>query len=209
MLAVYRWFRLLMRKEHFLRTRYHRAHPHFLFYLALDCLVTASVLLGGFQIATAMSPKDPQLILLKNAGAKVLALDEIIEHVKAEKKIVYWLGAKTGYTYTPNYILGDVVTITYLPKAADLHRIDHPKLSVQTYDDMNSYVSHLFGYNPPSNTRITMQSAEGNMVEFDAISMQSETITFLDDPHVVVINYPTKQNPSTMLENADRLTLAW
>lgn len=209
MLAVYRWFRLLIRKEHFLRARYHRAHPHFLFYLALDCLVTASVVFGGFQIATAMSPKDLQLTLLENAGGKVLTLDEITEHVSAEKKIVYWLGAKTDYTYTPNYILGDVVTIMYLPKAADLHHINHPKLSVQTYDDMNSYVSHLFGYNPPPNTRITMQSTEGNTVEFDGTSMQSETVTFLDDPHVVVINYPTKQTPNTMLKNADRLTSAW
>lgn len=208
MLAIYRWVRLFIRKEHFLRSRYHRSHRHFPLYIALDAVVSFAVVFGGFQIANASNSTDPYSVVLEHAGAKALTIPQLVKHIREDGRSVYWLGPKVGYFYSPNCILGDVVTITYIQNPKDLYDLDAPQLAIETYDNSRSYEAHIDAFNENARSQRHIADVSKRVVEIDPARTMA-AVWFNDDPHIVVINYPTEQSFDSIMRDADSLRLIY
>ena len=82
MIYLYRWILKLRKKEHILRTNYHRSHPHFLLFIGLDAVLSFALVFTGFQVAYSHSRLHGPL---NHVGAEAVQSDELISHLKKRK----------------------------------------------------------------------------------------------------------------------------
>ena len=132
----------------------------------------------------------------------------LLEHVKGDNRSVYWLGPMPGAKYTTDHSEGYVDVITYLPEGSDLYNVGQPKLAVDTYDDVAAFVVHsYFSADGGGDGAGKGTTPSGNSVEFNADSMESQTVWIKDVPQIVVIHYPTRQTVQSMMRDAGNLKL--
>jgi len=204
MLVIIRFLAKYIRKEHLVLSRYDKSHPHFKWFLGLDAVLSVLLVFGGLQFA-ASSPSTSSL--LKTCGVTPLSVAELTNYVKDENKPVYWLGPMPGNTYTINNTQPDTRLITYLPACLVPSKENNLSLTVETYNNLASYMAHMRPLTGAISERLV--TAKGATVEFDKVSMNREIVTFKDRPEIVVINYPTRQTAQAMMKDADSLKLIW
>lgn len=112
--------------------------------------------------------------------------------------------------YTTDHSEGYIDVVTYLPQGSDLYNGNQAKLTVDTYDDEAAYVAHsYFSADGDSDNAGKGVTSDGNSVEFNADSMKSQIVWIKDVPQIVVIHYPTRQTPQSMMRDAGNLKLIW
>lgn len=201
MIAIYRWILGLRKKEHILRTNYHRSHPHFLLYMGLDGLLSFALVFVGIQIAWSHSSDAEKLV---HAGAVAVSDDELINHVKKENIDSYWLGPIPGYRYTINHEVSGIADVLYLPKASEQSNMKLFLYEVETYRDKNTWDVHVHPLLTTANTT-TIKINNGLSIKINQASMKGEIATFVGQPEIVEITYPTSQSLQTMIKNAESL----
>ena len=203
--ALIRLVLKLINKEHLFLTNYEKAHPHRIWYLLADAVVT--VALAAIVLPTLMpgSQAVAETRLAQNSGLVAMRATEIASHVREGGVPVYWLGPISGSLYAPNWQTPHVKTVTYLPNGqSDISALGTPLVRVVTFSSIQAYQANNPLYADDTSKGI---DSHGNTYFYDAQFMNSEKIVFKDRPEVIEIDYPSWQSASTMAENADKLIL--
>jgi hypothetical protein len=124
MIAIYRWILGLLKKEHVLRTNYHKSHPHFLLYIGLDALLSFALVFGGFQIFNPRTSSAAQNLI--HAGGVALSANDFVNHAREMKVDTFWLGAISGYDNTINHKTPGVVDVYYVPQLSVISKMEIP-----------------------------------------------------------------------------------
>lgn len=183
---------------------YQRSRSHFLWYIGIDALLSISLVVGVFQFTESRLGDGRHEIELEHAGAIAMTPTQIIDHLRHEGRRAYWLGPQVGAKYATDDMAPHQLTITYLPRGADLYAPNEPKMTIQTFDGSESFqkVRHVYRN---SETTKRVVTAGGNTVVFDPKDMKSEIVSRQDSPMIVVINYTYELNQNGLLSKADSL----
>jgi hypothetical protein len=206
MFAIARLFLGLFQKDHLLLADYRREHPHFFLYLSADAAISCLLVFGGFQIARANTPPTLQNIQAEHAGAIAMTENQLTQHVRADRRIVYWLGPVSTWAYAPNCITPGLYSVAYLPNGqSDLANIHTQEITIQTYANDAALAAHATG-NPPDSVQIAKDS-RGDLVSYDPSNMRWATVNLKGKAQVVKMNFPQIQNASELIQDAETLTL--
>ena len=205
MLSVVRLLIRLKAKEHILRTNYHRQHPHFPTYLAIDAILSVSLVLGLGQLSSTLASAKVQVETLTQAGAKVLSAQELIDHVPLpmHQGNRYWLGAFSGARYTTNCITPGVLKVSYLASGQALENRSTPMISITAYESQNILATEI--HRPREYKERVFVNARGDALSFGD-SMQKMRIARSNSEDIVVIDYAISQPLAGMVLDSERLT---
>lgn len=208
MIALVRFIFEFFKKERVLLHRYERTHPHFLWYVLIDAVITISLVFGGFAFVRTWGGPSQAQIEIEDAGGVALSADRLFGHFKGERRIAYWLGPIAGDLYTANGVLKDLVTITYLTNgAAGLSNAASPNLTIQTYDSEAVFEAH--GQGLVHADRTLTWNSRGDEVIYDVHFMDSVIVKLKNAVQVVQINYPNERSASSMLKDSLALRRVW
>lgn len=207
-LSLIRYIAGLLKKEHILRHNYHRTHPHFLWYVLLDAVLSIGLVFGGFAIVHGIFGPSKAQIENEDAGAIPLTAERLFAHLQGEKRVAYWIGPKEGYSYSPTGVEKDFVTITYLKGGESaLFNITVPNLTIQTFEDESAFNDHGPRFFSPDRT--STWNLRGDEVDYDPNLMTSVVVRFKNQIQVVQINYPSARSAATMLSDSMSLRRVW
>jgi hypothetical protein len=191
-----------IKKEESIVFKHNHAHPRFKWYLALDALLTTALIYGGVAYAI-QPPSHARTSQLEHGGVVAMSSTGLIDHVKSENMISYWLGPISGYTYTPNCVVADAMVVTYLAKNSKIDDPNQANLTVHTYNNLEIYNSMMHPLENANTSIVDTQA--GVTVRFNTAAMNYEIVTFKGKPEIVVVNYPTWQLVATLMKNAQAL----
>lgn len=203
MLVFLRWLQVLARKEHLLRTNYHRTHPHFLIYLAIDAIITVSLITTGFHYFGPPIGIQHERFMLEHPGIVPAPVDNFLDYMTREEAGIFWIGPREGNKYTIETVNHKFHRIAYFLNNAYSTPLDQPKLTVTTYINQKTFlegVRELIG----SQTEKRLLSG-GNTIEFATKSPKSAVITFPTRPEIVAIDFQTTESKEALIAAADKL----
>lgn len=194
----------MIKKEHDLLSRYERAHPHFIRYLALDAVVTVAVVFGVFQFvqgnASTIESQEP---LEMSAGSS----SALIAQTNHEKLDAYWLGPISGYKYTLNDQQSGIVDIFYWPASSGNSDPHNYLYEVKTYQDRKIWNAHTHPILASANTS-EIAIKNGVSIRINRSSMKGVIATYTNKPEILAIAYPTAQTLDSMIKDVESLRLA-
>jgi len=204
MLALIRWFHKLAKKEHLLRTNYHRSHPHFLIYLAADAIITVALVSTGFHYFGPQVWKSHEQFMIEHPGIIPAPVDKFFDYMAGEEEgNIFWIGPSQGHRYTVETVNHKFHRISYFSKFAESLAEDQPQLTVTTYVNKKIFtddVRSLLGVQ----TEKRMLSG-GNTIEFASKSPKSGIISFPTRSEIVAIDFRTIQSKESLLAAAEKL----
>ncbi|HUW87674.1 MAG TPA: hypothetical protein VMW30_04770 [Candidatus Paceibacterota bacterium] len=203
MLAIIRFLAKLIKKEQLVLSRYEKSHPHFMWYLGLDAVLSVVLAFGVFQIATSHSLIRLDAIM-GHSGLVTMSASEFIDHVKEDNLDAYWLGPVSEYKYTINHQAPGIADIFYLPKASGQSDTKLFLYEVKTYKNKEVWEARTHPLLATSGTT-TITTAQGLSIKINPASMKGEVVTFSDRPEIVAIAYPAPQSQQAMIKNAESL----
>lgn len=203
LIALLRRLAFLIKKDRLLIENYERSHPHFLRYLALDAILSVGLVFGGFLVFAPDSLGKTKLV---HAGAVVLTSKELVEHIKHERIVAYWLGPVSGYENTLNHEIPGVVDFFYLPTGAD--PTDHSVFlyEVKTYLSQKIWDAHTHPLLASANTKVIAVNKDLS-VRINPTSMKGVIATYADKAEILAIAYPAPQTLNSMIMNVESLRL--
>jgi hypothetical protein len=208
MIALFRFIVRFFKKEQVLLHRYERTHPHFVWYVLVDAVISVSLVFGGFAIVRSLSAPSQAQIEIEDAGGVSLSADGLFRHFQREKRVAYWLGPKAGNSYAPTGVEKDMVTITYLSDGvAGLSKINEPKLTIQTYDSEAILEAH--GQGLIHTDRTWTWNSRGDEISYDIHFMDFVVVKLKNAIQMVQINYPNARSSSSMLKDSVALRRVW
>ncbi len=187
---------------------YRKPRSHFLWYISVDAFLSVFLVVGIFQFVESRQHDGDHESELMHAGAIAMSSAQIVDHIRLEGRSAYWLGPQDGAKYATNDIVPHKLTITYLPRGSDLYTPDQPKMTVQTFDDLESFqrIEHVYLDSYVTKRLVTKN---GNTVIYDPRNMKSEIVFRPDDPAIIVINYTHELSQDELLTKADSLKPVW
>lgn len=208
MLALIRAIMRFKDREHLLRTNYHREHPHFPIYMAIDAILSAGLVFGAIQLGSTIASANPNQVMLTHVGGVVLSDDQLASHVPLpihKGATRYWLGAQVGASYTTNCITPGVLKVTYLAKGQELGDGTTPLMAITAFENESLHASGLHELQDFATT--TSENTRGDLLIFDD-SMQKLTISRTNSAEIVVIDYSNPQGlPKMILDSENLLAL--
>ncbi|HEX7405815.1 MAG TPA: hypothetical protein VF307_07825 [Candidatus Nanopelagicaceae bacterium] len=197
-----RFLLVFIKKEETIAHKYNHEHPRYKWYLLMDAVLTSLLMYGGVAFASQPTSILRSVQLMK-VGAVSMSLTEMTDHFKDGNKTAYWLGpmSSTKYTYVDNST--SRIAMTYWPLNSNTDLMDQSKFTIETFMDPVAYATSLYPLADPNSAKIV--TANGTTVEFNQASLNYEIVTFKDKAEVVVINYPTWQLETTLMNNAEAL----
>ena len=203
MINLIRWIFKQFKKEFKLLSRYERAHPHFFWFMGLDALISVVLVVVGFQLFSSSESSNPFEQLLERSGGFGMSADKLIDRVKADDGDAYWLGPISGMTNTVGRSVDGVEVVSYLVKGVGNQDSGQSKLTVETFESPEVYAAHVHAL---TGAETKMEVVEKGMtVQFDTSSLNAMTVRLTGAPEIVVVNYPTKQDQSQLLQDAAKI----
>jgi hypothetical protein len=206
MLAIIRVLKNLRNREHYLRTRYHREHPHFLLYIALDAIITVAIFGGGYAIASSHGILDRNPAVLADLGAMQLDAVGLQAQAKEHGVDMFWVGPMAGIGYTSELLSSSKVTVNYFNSNTSRIVADEPFLSVETYSDPSKYAVTTKGPLHPAED-VSVINAVGDKVTFNRTDLSHATVESGDGTRLFVIRYAEPQTESDLLQASENLRL--
>jgi hypothetical protein len=206
MLAIFRVLRNLRDKEHYLRTRYHREHPHFLLYIALDAIITVAIFGGSYAIASTHGILDRNPSVLADLGAKQLTATELVSQVRDHGVDMYWVGPVAKAGYSSEILSSTKVTVNYLAPGTSTVVLDEPFLSVETYNNPSDYAVTAKGPLHPSED-VSVLNSFGDRVTYNPTDLCQAVVEMADGSKLVVIRYSDPPLESSLLRASEKLHL--
>jgi len=202
MLGMIRFLLVFIKKEETIAYKYNHAHPRFKWYLLMDAVLTSLLIYGGVVFASQPASILRSVHLMK-VGAASLSLTQMTDHFKDGNKTAYWLGpmSSTKYTHVDNS--NSRIAITYWPLNSNTDVMAQSKFTIETFMDPLAYATSLHPLADPNSAKIV--TANGTTVEFNQASLNYEKVTFKNEPEIVIIDYPTWQLETTLMNNAEAL----
>lgn len=176
----------------------------FLGFVLANTLFWPVVVFVGLQISASHSPQVVQ-DLMKTSGVQRMTADQLIATVTSQGRPVYWLNRMTGDMYSDNTSVNGIDVISYLPMDANPIHLNQLDLVVKTFKDANVYSMQL---RPLAGGSGTVVENVGNVsVTYSPASPNHSVVTFKDRPQIVSIDYPSFQDVSTLVMDAQNLQL--
>ena len=201
MLALIRQLIKLFKKEHLLVSRYERSHPHFFWYLGLDAVLSVGLVFGAFYFATSNNSVAQRLV---HVGNVAMSADKFVTHIKENHVSAFWLGPIAGSQYSVNHMTPGMTEVFYTPQGSNVSRLTKFTYKITKYQNQSVYTKDVqpFAENfedmsIPVNDKIVLK--------INKTSMQSELVTYNNQPIVVTVTYPNAQTLKTMIRNAQLL----
>ncbi|MBC7463552.1 MAG: hypothetical protein H7227_04760 [Actinobacteria bacterium] len=204
MLALLRILRNLRKREHYLRTRYHRSHPHFLLYIALDAIITLALVGGGLAVTSSngIFERNPQTLV--DLGLSTLTEAQLKTQVQQHGIDMYWVGPMGRTKYAIVVVTRDPVTVDYVSVDAAEATAVKPFVAIQTYNDPMKYYNGVRG--PLRGTPdISAINSMGNKIIYNPSQLDELTVEFTDVKKVVVIKYSTPQTIDLLFQASEKL----
>lgn len=203
MLIFIRWIVRKFKRKREILTRYERSHPNFLWFLAIDAVLSVVLILGGYQLLfkNSSSPegKEP-------SESSVYTSTSLTEKARNENLDVFWLGPVQGYKYSLSDQESGIVDIFYLPITAGGSKANNFLYEVKTYERLDVWNGHTHPLNASSGTtKITV--TKNISIKISTSSMRGVIATFADKPEIVAIRYPEPQTLDNMIKNVESLKL--
>jgi len=206
MLALFRVLKNLRDREHYLRTRYHRAHPHFLLYIALDAIITVAIFGGGYALASTHGIIDRNPAVLADLGAVPLNLSELKGQVSQHGQSLYWIGQLSSFKYATEFVGTSAGTIRYVTSKSSNVALGETYLRIQTFS--NSTVSHSATHGPiRAVSDVTLTNSRNDRVTYNPTALHQATVHIHGRQEVVVMSFASPQNPAMLMQTSERLRL--
>jgi hypothetical protein len=121
-------------------------------------------------------------------GQVALSESQLIEIIRREKLVAYWLGPVQGAKYTLNVTAGSQVFIRYLPNGQGLEDISQSFVIVGTYPQANAYsITEAAGAQPNG---VTFLNADGAMVYYSKLLPTNVYLAFPNQGYEIEIFDP-------------------
>lgn len=205
MLGFIRFLMKLKNREHFLREKYHRDHPHYLIYLAFDAILSTALVFGVVQFGTSMAGASPSQIMLTHSGGRALSAADLEAHVPLpfHHGARYWLGPIDGYTYTTNCINPGILTVQYLSPGQAVESHQKPFMTITAYEDKTFLHQGLHGLTIFQNA--THTNLRGDLLLYDTNRMENVTIVRANSTEIIDIVYANAQKLDSMVKDSENL----
>ena len=191
----------LFKKDFQLLANYERSHRHFLWFLVIDALLSAGIVIGGFALFAQMN-SDPQQF--SRVGAVVNTSQEIVTRIADENLDAYWLGDIPGFEYTLNHRGLAIVEIFYWRQGSFNIKGKQFVYRVKTYKDERAWESTVHVLITTANRR-TLQISKKIFITMDKSSMNRVIVRFANLPEIVTLLYPLPQSLQAIEENVQSL----
>ena len=203
MVVILRWLLKVARKEHTLWTNYHRAHPHFLIYIAADAIITVSLVATGFHYFGPQDWEGREKFMIEHPGIVPAPVDRFLDYMAREETGIYWIGPQEKSRYTIETVSHVIHRISYFSKFAESLAEDQPQVTVTTYPDQQTFVNDVRPLMGPQTEKRMLSG--GNTIEFASKSPNSAIITFPTRSEIVAIDFRTTQSKEYLLAAAEKL----
>lgn len=183
--------------------------------MSLSSLIVGVLLIGGLtlwhpNLAAALGMHRP-MTMLEHSGAVILNAQQLESHISLPMHAGhhrYWFGPMSGNSYTTNCVSPGILKVDYfranqLRANQDSTDGSMPFISVTAYEStavFNARLTALTGNSPT----ITSNS-RGDMLSFDATSLQSLTIFPASSTEVITIEYATPQSSMSLIRDSQIL----
>lgn len=199
MMAVIRFIYDFLRKGELVALGYIREHPRRNLLIALDALITVSIVFGGVAYAS-QSSNDATSVELMRVGAMPMTSSEFIEHALAHGGRVYWLGKMEGYGISSDVREENVHFLSYVRDGSDPRDLRGREITIVTYrSSIDMEGSHQFAGGAVTSTFVT---ASGRIVQYDKTTMMDQLVSEIGNSNKVSIHYLGAQSLQTMEANA-------
>lgn len=208
MLATLRMIKNLRDREHFLRTRYQKDHPHFLAYLALDAIVTVLLVTSIYSALVGNGIFAHESHALVDLGAAPISLNEVKKQGLDHHVQFYWVGPMGSGKYSTEVSDQERITLHYLLASANVSNVTQAKehlLSVVSYPSLRSYDDSVQGPLYQSSD-IHATNDRGDLVTYNKDNLDEIAVTLVDTSAVVVLKYPRNQTIDQLLRDSERVT---
>ena len=204
MIAVLRWVLKIARKEHTLRTNYHRAHPHFLAYLAVDAVISVALVAGGLHYFGPLVWGSHERFMIEHPGIMPAPVDRFMDYMTGEEEgNIFWIGPSEGHKYTVETVNHRFHRISYFLSNAYSTPKDQPQLTITTYVNNKTFMNDI---RPLLGTQTEKRMLSGgNTIEFASKSPKSGIISFPTRSEIVAIDFRTVQSKESLLATAEKL----
>lgn len=203
MVAIFRWLLRFAKKERTLWTKYHRAHPHFLIYLAADAVITVSLVATGFHYFGPQDWEGYERFKIEHPGIVPAPVDRFLDYMTREETDIFWIGPQEKSRYTIETVSHVTHRISYFSKFAESLATDHPQLTVTTYPDRQTFVNDVRPLLGVQTEKRVLSG--GNTIEFANRSPKSAIVTFPTRSEIVAIDFRTTQSKEYLLATAEIL----
>lgn len=199
MMAVIRYIYDFLRKEELSVFDYIRKHPRRNWLIALDALLTVSIVFGGVAYASQTS-KNATSVELMRVGAMPMTTSEFLEHMHADGGREYWLGDMEGFGISSDERQKRVRFLSYVRNGSDPTDLRGHEITIVTYRSSID-VDGSRQFSPGVEPSISV-TASGRVVQYDKTSMMSEVVSMTGSSSKVSIHYQEAQSLETLMTNA-------
>jgi hypothetical protein len=206
MLALFRILKNLREREHYLRTRYHREHPHFLLYIALDAIITLAIFSGGYALAAShgILSRNPEVLV--DLGVAPLSLEQVKSQVAKHGVEMYWVGSMKNSKYATEIANPAMPSLRYVTNRSSNVAYGESLMRITTYDDVSIFSAAIHGpihLHPDT----TLTNALGYTVTYNPDEPTKVTVRIGATGKIVVIRFRAAQTPEMLVRTAGNLRL--
>ena len=204
MLALFRIILNLKEREHFLRTRYHSRHPHFLLYLLLDAILSFSLVGGGYALASSQGIFTRDTHAAAELGAIPLTLGQVRADLKDHDIALFWIGPISGAKYLTEITAPEAVSLHYLIPGAESSLVNFKFLTIKTFSDQLRYNNSA---KEPlhSSPNLVKTNVRGDTVTYNPNNLRQIVVALAGSSKVVVIIYAVPQTLKFLLKDSEQL----
>jgi hypothetical protein len=204
LLAIFRMLRNLRDKEHYLRTRYQKEHPHFYLYLALDAILTVIISTSLYSVAFGNGILDREPHIQVDLGSVPIDLTQVKEQARDHKVTFYWIGEAKSKRYTTVLTDSESVALNYLTDSRSDSGNHNRILTVVTYPSEESFRNNPKG--PLLATQdISATNARGDRISYNLSELTRIEVMLSADPSVVILEYPREQSVEQLLADSEKI----
>lgn len=206
MLLLFRYFKNLRDREHFLRTRYRSEHPHFFLYLALDAIVTVAIVTGGYAIASTHDVTNRNSSILRELGLISLSAYSFKEEIRDRGIPAYWVGPGEGSRYAATFPNASTVEVKYTSGNSSSAHVVDPMIIVTTYNNPNDHALTTKGpiHAVPN---ITKLNALGAQITYNPSHLAHVVVNVSGSEKLVLLRFAVPQTESALVAETEKLLL--
>jgi hypothetical protein len=209
MMALIRFIFDFLKKEELVVLHYIRQHPRRNWLIALDALITISLVFGGVAYAS-QSSKNATSRELMRIGAMPMTASAFMEHAREHANSghgrEYWLGIRKGFGISSDERAADVHFVSYVKDSSEPSDLRGREITIGTYQSSIDIEGlDQFSARVKLSTSVT---ASGLIVQYDKAAMTDEIVSMDSNSSKVSIHYLVAQSLQTLMDNAMALRIA-
>jgi len=170
-------------------------------FIAFVAVLSVASATGALAISNGNS--HSLSLLAQRSGAQALSASELVNLVKEQKLVAYWLGPVSGSKYTLVASGNGLVTITYLSDGAGIDNPFQNNLVIETASNGNLKGALVAPSTEIDNAKVGIVT--GNTFSYDKYIMDHMTVQLKEKQRQVLVFYPQLHSALSMQTDAEAL----